>query len=281
MKWIVWGLLCGTFASVQAQTAELVLKKVMELQMPDAVTDDMPGTRGACVAWHPGFRQYYAAFAGNGAFPFAVFDEKGLRKPNNTLTCELDTRGIWYHAPSKTLMMNGYDDIGWAKYTLDAKGIPTGLDVKFEGYEHQPTEQSVGVYKASDNQVLFLDNAVIWYYDAETGEEVDKTKDLFLGITPEMAKEDPSLLKPSEPDIWQESYNTTSMAYTGKKGAEIGLLNLERQQIEIYNEAIGLLVQVLTLPMDAVELSDKFNFAYANGIFWLFDMEARKWLGFK
>ena len=35
-------------------------KKVMELKMPKTVDDEMPGKRGACVAWHPVQKKYDA-----------------------------------------------------------------------------------------------------------------------------------------------------------------------------------------------------------------------------
>ena len=54
---------------LQAQTPQ-ALKKVMELKMPKTVDDDMPGTRGASVVWHPVNKKYYACFAGNADYPF-------------------------------------------------------------------------------------------------------------------------------------------------------------------------------------------------------------------
>ena len=75
-------LLCIFITRIQAdaQTAtEKTLKKIATLKMPRTVDDDMPGTRGACVAWHPVQKKYYAAMAGNIGYPMGVFDGSGKR----------------------------------------------------------------------------------------------------------------------------------------------------------------------------------------------------------
>jgi hypothetical protein len=42
----------------------------------------------------------------------------------------------------------------------------------------------------------------------------------------------------------------------------------------------GFLTTQLPLPKDAVT-EGAFNFAYANGIYWLFNIAERKWVGYK
>ena len=75
-------------------------------------------------------------------------------------------------------------------------------------------------------------------------------------------------------------YNYTNIIATGIKNAEFGLLNTASRQIELYDRKAGYLQQTLTLPESApVEAS--FNFSFSNGIYWLFDMEKRKWIGYK
>ena len=77
-----------------------------------------------------------------------------------------------------------------------------------------------------------------------------------------------------------EDYNYTSLICTGVKGGELGFVNVTNKQIELYDMKSGFLVKKLSLPdTTAVEMS--FNFAYANGIYWLFDIENRTWKGYK
>jgi hypothetical protein len=40
------------------------------------------------------------------------------------------------------------------------------------------------------------------------------------------------------------------------------------------------MTQILKLP-DTATTEGMFNFAFANGIYWLFDMETRIWTGYK
>ena len=77
-----------------------------------------------------------------------------------------------------------------------------------------------------------------------------------------------------------EDYNASSVIYTGIAGAEIGVLNVAQKQVELYSKASGFLTQKLKMPSD-IPAETLFNFAYANGMFWFFDMDKRVWTGCK
>src|SRR4051812_44622439 len=100
-------------ATVMGQAPTQSLKKVAELKMPLTAEDEMPGTRGASVAWHPIQKKYYASFAGNVDFPMGVFDATGKRVSADELKTQADTRGLWYDPAKKTIAGNGYSDFGW------------------------------------------------------------------------------------------------------------------------------------------------------------------------
>ncbi|HLG40842.1 MAG TPA: hypothetical protein VI461_14280 [Chitinophagaceae bacterium] len=260
-----------TGIAVQAQTPQ-ALKKVMELKMPKTVDDDMPGTRGAGVVWHPVQKKYYASFAGNMAYPMAVFDIKGKRLSGDTITAMIDTRGLWYNPVTKLICGNAYSDLGWFSYKLSNTGIPSDYEVLFEEM-NQPTDQSVGTYNPIAKQVLFLDNSQVIMYNSD-GEKQDS-----VAIHWGRKKAD----GPGEDeDIYtqHEDYNITSVLYTGIKGQELGFLNITNKQIELYDIKSGFLSKVLTLPETATT-EDLFNFAFANGTYWLFNIELRKWVGYK
>lgn len=256
----------------QAKPAAKALKKVMTLKMPKTEDDDMPGTRGASVTWHPLLKKYYAVFAGNQGYPLAVFDATGKRVSADDLTAFIDTRGLWYNPFKKQVMGNSYNDFGWFRYELDAKGLVKNHEVVLEGM-NQPDAQSVGAYNSLGKQVLFLKSGKIFFY-TETGNIKDslvihwgRTKADGAGSTDEY-------------DLAAMDYNYTTVVYTGIKGSEIGLLNVDQSQIELYDIKTGFMTKKIPLPEDTkTELS--FNFAYANGIYWLFSMENREWYGYK
>jgi len=255
--------------TIQAQKPQ-TLKQVIELKMPKTADDDMPGTRGASITWHPGQKKYYAVFAGNIGYPLAVFDEKGKRLSSDDLTAMLDTRGLWYDPVTKLVSGNGYDDNGWFTYKLDAKGIPTDYDVTYEDM-NQPHPQCVGAYNPTAKKVLFLYDGMVYIYNSDAVLQDSLTINWGMKKT-----DDPQ--GGAAADI--EDYNYTALIYTGVKGQELGFLNKLENQIELYDIQNGFLSKTLLLPETATtELS--FNFAYTNGIYWLFDMKNRKWIGYK
>lgn len=260
-------------AVLLAQPKPQALKKTMELKMARTTDDDMPGTRGAGVVWHPLQKKYYAAFAGNIGYPLCVFDIKGKRLSDDALNTDVDTRGIWYNYVTKKIQVNAYGDNGWAEYTLDAKGIPTGVDVLFEG-QNQPSDQSVGAFDGKAKSVYFLNSdGNIEKYSTATAEPTG-TITLHLGKRKES---DEDVVDEDEP---LADYNYTTVVFTGLPGSEIALLNLTNRHIELYNIKTGYKTKELSVPED-VPMEASFNFAYANGIYWLFDMEARTWIGLK
>ncbi|MBK8953300.1 MAG: hypothetical protein IPM85_14545 [Chitinophagaceae bacterium] len=132
---------CAT--SQKSVTAPKPLKKVMTLQMALTADDDMPGTRGASVVWHPVQKKYYAAMAGNVGYPMCVFDSKGNRLSEDDHATQMDVRGLWYNPVKKAIQGNGYGDFGWFSYKLDAKGMVIEVETIKEG-QNQPDVQCVG-----------------------------------------------------------------------------------------------------------------------------------------
>lgn len=248
------------------------LKKVLTLKMPKTADDDMPGTRGACVAWHPLQKKYYAVFAGNAAYPQAVFDDKGKRLSSDDQSAFIDTRGLWYDPVKKLVMGNGYDEGGWFSYVLDSKGLVEDYKPVLEGM-YQPSEQSVGAYNPAAKQVLFLNGSLVYFYN-ETG-----TEDSTLQIHWSRTKAD-GPAEDEEDEEEDNDYNYTTVVYTGIKGSELGFLNATAKQIELYDIKTGFLTKKLPLENDA-KAEKSFNFAYANGTYWLFDMAKREWNGYK
>ncbi len=247
-------------------------KKVMELKMPKTADDDMPGTRGASVAWHPIQKKYYAVMAGNTEYPLAVFDATGKRLSDDALTAMNDTRGIWYNPEKKEINGNGYAETGWFKYVLDKKGIPESSPVILEGLK-QPDGQCVGTFHPLRKEVMFLYNGTVSLYSLAEGVTSASVKINWGKKKTDGGSEDESEETPA-------GYNNTSVIYTGIKNAELGFLNIDKKQIELYDFVSGFLTQKIKLPEDA-PTETSFNFAYANGIYWLFSIEARTWYGYK
>lgn len=249
------------------------LKKTLELKMPRTADDDMPGKNGAAVVWHPLQKKYYAAMAGNTDFPLAIFDGAGKRISSEDLNTMFDLRGLWYNPQKKQLCGNGYGENGWFRYMLDAQGTATDVEVDISGM-NQPGNQSVETYDPANNEVLFLNGNQVSRY-SNVG-SVNSQVNLRLGLT-RKNNTDEEFVPDSE---IPEAYNSTTVIYTGIKGAELGVLNVDKKQIELYDSANGFLTTILKFP-ETAELNYSFNFSYCNGIYWIFDIEKRTWNGFR
>ncbi|MBK6936641.1 MAG: hypothetical protein IPH18_06950 [Chitinophagaceae bacterium] len=254
-----------------SQTGSRTLKKILELKIPRE-----GGANGASVVWHPVQKKYYAAMAGNVDFSISVFDVKGTRLSPVSQKAMFDIRGLWYNPATKTIQMNGYDTFGWSEYKLDLKGLPVSVKNLHEGM-NQPDAQSAGAFNPLKNEVYFLGTEgeidVYGYKWAEHNEYIT----IHLGVM--AGNPDDVDLETNNSEVI-EDYNTTTVIYTGIKGAEIGLLNYINKEVELYNKATGFLTKKLQLPEDA-PATDWLNFAYTNGTYWLFDTEVRIWKGYK
>jgi hypothetical protein len=259
--------------AITAQVKEL--KKVSSLQMARTVDDDMPGTRGAAVAWHPIQKKYFASMAGNQQYPLGIFDESGKRLSADEQNCLQDVRGLWFNPTKKAIQGNCFGEGGWFIYKLDEEGIVYKAEVIVEGM-NQPTDQSVGSYHSGLNKVIFIDIDSVFFYNSATGV---KEKSIFLHLG-QKKKATTANSDAAPVENMPDNYNSSTIICTGIKGSELGLLNIDKKQIELYNIADGYMTTILGLPEEtAVESS--FNFAYCNNIYWLFNIEKRTWLGFK
>lgn len=263
-------LICGNV--ITAQTTK-TLKRSVELQMPKEAGDDNAGSNGACVVWHPVQKKYYAAMAGNMNYPLAVFNESGKRLSSNNMTTMIDLRGLWYNPIKKSICGNGYDDNGWFHYVLDPKGAV--LDINSDIAEMtQPNSQCVGAFNPDGNEVMFLTGNRIALY-SNVG-SLNGHIDLHLGLS----EKDDIGEEFNPTDEIPDAYNYTSVIYTGIKNAEVGVLNIDKNQIELYDLKTGFLTTILTLPKSQVTYRT-FSFSYSNSLYWLYNKTTREWTSYK
>jgi hypothetical protein len=255
-----------------AQT-EKKIKAVIKL----SITEE-GGANGATVVWHPVLKRYYCPMAGNIEFPFQVFDAKGKLISPKEQTTMFDVRGMWYNAKTKKIFANGYNDFGWGEYVLNAKGFPTDVKVIYEGL-NQPDVHSVAAYDAVNNKIYFYNQGVVYGYNPATGAATDEV--IALEVNPKEPGEEADSV--SIDDIMEDdaySYNATTAVYTGVKGQEFGLLNIINNSIDLFDKATGKMKMKLLLP-EGSPVNEMLNFAYANGMYWLFNKETRVWTSYK
>ncbi len=265
----------SAFTAASQETTVIVkpVKKVLTLKMARTIDDEMPGTRGASVAWHPVFKKYYATMAGNAGYPLSIFDATGKRLSPDSTNCEVDARGIWYNPDKKCIQGNTYDTAGWFRYDHTATGMIREMQYLTDEMT-QPGAQCVGAFNHQSKDVLFLSGNEIWFYDVD-----EAVKGAVLKIHWGRTKtEGPNPDTTSR--LTPEAYNNTTVIYTGIKGSELGFLKPNIQEIELYNIKTGFLTQSIKLPADAA-IYPSFNFACCNGMYWIFNIDTREWTGYK
>ena len=250
---------------------ESKLKKVLELKMPEG-----PGRNGSGITYHPDSKRYYATIAGNDRHPLAIFDSKGKRLTDDDQKALFDVRGLWWSPTLKKFCANGYADKGWITYKLDKKGVPEDIEQLYKGMV-QPDDQSVAAFNPRSNDVFFLSGQLVWTIPAATGMVEDEDIRLYVGATNRSEALDMEFYEDDE--YLSEDYNPT-LIYTGVQKGEFGLLNHYDKQIELYDRKTGYMTQKLILPDDA-PAPEMLCFGFANGIYWLYDKDARTWVGYK
>jgi len=231
------------------------LKKALELKMPGET-----GTNGAAVVWHPVLKRYYAAFAGNATFPFAVFDSKGVIKSQPELSCGDDLRGMWYNPATKGLEANLYGGEEVISIPLDKDGFPLEAHENLTTWQDQYNEQGVASFDPTSKKLLYLDEDHINVIDPED--------DYLMGDEIKLPT-----------DLLTKSLHST-MVVTGGAKPQYAFLDYDEKKIYLVNRTTLKVEGTLALPKETI-VKNFLNFSYANGIYWIFDIENRKWVGYK
>ncbi|MDD3858712.1 MAG: hypothetical protein PHW83_00820 [Bacteroidales bacterium] len=217
------------------------------------------GTNASAVVWHPEKNLYFTVIAGNVGFPLEAFDEKGISVYSEEI--KIDCRGMWYNPKTKNIEVNGYDNNGWASVEFNEKFNYHELNSICSGMK-QPDANVCGTYYSKKKSVIFLN-------------EVDLSIDVYNYKNPEKVAKITLQLRADN----LEPYNTTTVGYTGVKGFEFVLLNVDKHQLDFFNSK-GDFAGSTELPVSAT-VSYLFKFSYTNDRVFLYDKEERTWTAYK
>jgi hypothetical protein len=220
------------------------------------VSDD--GTNASGVVWHPGIEQYYTFIAGNSTFPFESFNAEGKNLYSGMVG--FDGRGFWYNPKTKSLEANCAGDAGWVKIKLSSNDNHSSEFIKEAVF--QPEFNSCGTYCPEKKAVVFF-NLEAGTFDFYSYKKPSKTRAVNAGI----------------PSFELNDFNSTTIAYTGNKGFELVLLNIEKEKLFFFNLS-GEKTAETNLPSLA-PIPDLFRFTFANNRVFLYDADERTWMAFK
>jgi hypothetical protein len=220
--------------------------------------DSDDGTNASGVVWHPAKERYYTFIAGNPYFPLEAFDQEGT----NLYSAEIgfDARGLWYNPKTKSLESNGAGEEGWVKIVLDSDSKHS-VKILQKGM-FQPEFNSCGTYCPEKKAVVFF-NIEAGTFDFYNYKKPTKFNSVNVGV----------------PSSTLYDFNSTTIVYTGKKGYEFVLLNVENEKLFFFNlkgENTGETKLPALAPMPEL-----FRFSFANNRVFLYDADERTWMAFK
>ena len=217
------------------------------------------GNNGNGVVYNSDKDLYYAAYAGNKAYPLETFSATGTNLHQSSPG--VDIRGLWYNPNTQNLEANCYKEIGYYTIKTDSRGYGgTGTDLIYSG-KNQPDDNSCGNIDKKGRTILYYSKGAILSYDRETGKSVGERVDLEI----------PTSI---------ENINTTTFIYTGEKKMEIGLLNYNHKEVYLFSQKNGAHTATIKLPSSAIT-SSRFRFSFANGYLFLYDSDTRSWTGYQ
>lgn len=255
MKTLLLSSIASALLFASASLRSPSMTEMLSLKMPDG-----GGTNSAGLAWHPVQKKYYAVFAGNENFPMAVFDEYGNSSSTRKMSTLQDMRGLWYNTSTRSLEGNGAGDKGYFRYLLDGNGLPAGIS-GIHSRTAQPDFQSAGTFDPKGKQVICFNGKAVFGYHAKTGA---------LKFTTNLKLQGNSY----------DDYNSTSVITVPSRKGQAGILNVRTKSVEFYHMKKGHFTGSLQLP-DSAPVADLFGFAWANGYYWIFDVDNRTWRGYR
>ena len=216
------------------------------------------GTNGSAVTYNKTDDVYYTCIAGNVNYPLETFS--GTGSPVHKTKTGIDMRGLWWNSKTNQLEGNSYGgDI--VNLKTDQNNFPgMGDETVFSGL-NTSNPNACGVIDNKGKEVFYFSEGKVQGYLRKTGE---------------YSKTNVRLKIPSSLD----EINSTNMIYTGQKKMEFGILNYVKKEVYLFNKKTGEHTATIKLSDDAIT-HNAFRFSYANGFIFLYDVEVRKWTGYK
>jgi hypothetical protein len=205
------------------------------------------------MGFSKGSNIYYSVDAGSSGYPIETYDQSGSLL--SSVAQGNDYRGLWWNDSTQQLEGNSYNGYAIVSQNLSANGYPLGVVTNLFIPNTQPDPQSCGVYDYNHGWVLYNNGGTIFEYERYTN--------VFAGsFTPS--------------GLPGTTINTTSLIYTGCAGMEIGLYDYMNSKIYFINQATASYSSQTQLPPTSTT-NDRFRFAFANNMIWVFDPNLLLW----
>lgn len=237
----------------------LVSQPIQTLRpLTQLISDQPSGGMGVTVVWNPAVKRYYAAVSGSGDRWLFIYDQKG-QSVKAPYLLPFDPGSLWVEAGGNSLKSYASGMEGLYEIHL-REGLPAYAENIFYAL-HNPVAIGNGAWVRRHRE--------LWYYH-------DKT--IFRYKTRHAHHRTPIHL---DIDDFENEINSMGMVYTDIKNGEIGLYDRAQHRILLYSSRNGRCTRILQIMDENGPKPLCGDFAYANGIFWLYDRETGNWQGYK
>ena len=212
------------------------------------------------VAYNPDFDILYSVNSGSANYSIETFDPAG--NPLNSTTQGFDFRGLWWNPLLSSLEGNGFSSLGIFVENLNvADGYPLGTGTVIFPGMNQPATHSCGQFDPVNNHIIYYSSGAIHRYDRNTASFVSSTTITGLPVS-------------------TSNLNSTSIAYTGCAGMEVGVYDYVNRRVYLIDLASGAYVATSQLPANAPTPTNQ-RMSYANDLFWVFDVSNLTWKSYQ
>jgi len=238
---------------------ELAAQPVRQIKpATELISGRAPGGMGVSVVWNPGMKRYYAAVSGNGERWLFMYDEKGkaLKSP---YLLPFDPGSLWLEGAGKIL--KSYASGMEGLYVIHLReGLPAYAENIFYAL-HNPVAIGNGAWAGRKKEMWYYHDKAIFRYKIR---HAHHRPPLHLDI-----------------DDFDNELNSMGVVYTGIRNAEIGLYDRGQHRILLYNSRSGRCTKILQILDDNGPKPLCGDFAYTNGLFWLYSRETGNWHGYR
>lgn len=222
------------------------------------ISGKAPGGMGVSVVWNPGLKKYYAAVSGNVERWLFMYDQNGKAiKPPYLLP--FDPGSLWLEAGGK--MLKSYASGMEGLYVIHLReGMPAYAENIFYSL-HNPVAIGNGAWAGRRKEMWYYHDKAIFRYKIR---HAHHRSPLQLDI-----------------DEFENELNSMGMVYTGIRGIEIGLYDRGQHRILLYNSRSGRCTRILQILDENGPKPICGDFAFTNGLFWLYNRESGIWHGYR
>jgi hypothetical protein len=222
------------------------------------VSAKVNGGMGVSVVWNPGLKRYYSAVSGTGEKWLMIFNQQG-QSIRNPYLLPFDPGSLWIEGSGNYLRSYAAGMEGLYVIHL-REGLPAYAENIFYAL-HNPVAIGNGAWVSKRKEMWYFHDKTVYRY---------KIRNAYHRTPLQL-----------DLDEFENEINSMGMVYTGIRQSEIGLYDRGQHRILLFNARNGKCSRILQIADESGPKPLCGDFAFANGLFWLYDRETGIWYGYR